>query len=280
MQQNNRKDPVHGQIISEWFNPYEFLSRHAKKPAALGQVSAKATLNGSPWSGNIDYNIVGPSRVIMGFAVPGSTSNLPGGQYTVSYNSGGPPNSYLANISPSQTQTLTSNASITFTLNFSTNAGGGVPVVGWEFNSKGNFEGWRTFNTSGTSVSSGILFIDPAGLDPFIVGPDINVDAGTYRYVQMRLASNAQDRYGNIYFKTRSENYYSDDKRVEFTVSNCPPSSCGGNASFATRSIYVGGHAKWRGVITGIRIDPANNGLAGTNKDTIGFDYIRLSNTQ
>jgi hypothetical protein len=37
------------------------------------------------------------------------------------------------------------------------------------------------------------------------------------------------------------------------------------------------GNAKWTGTITGIRIDPANDGKAGTNTDSMGFDFIRLS---
>jgi hypothetical protein len=28
---------------------------------------------------------------------------------------------------------------------------------------------------------------------------------------------------------------------------------------------------------TGFRVDPANSGQGGTNKDTVGFDYVRLS---
>ena len=43
----------------------------------------------------------------------------------------------------------------------------------------------------------------------------------------MRLASNAQDNYGNIYFKTLSENFFSEDKRVEFLMSRVALDTCG-----------------------------------------------------
>lgn len=41
----------------------------------------------------------------------------------------------------------------------------------------------------------------------------------------------------------------------------------------------MGGNTKWTGTITGVRLDPTGNGKAGTNKDAIGIDYIRLSST-
>lgn len=92
----------------------------------------------------------------------------------------------------------------------------------------------------------------------------------------MRIASNALDGNGNLYFKTNAENYYSEDKKVSFTVSNCY--LCG-NAPFYSYSVYMGSNSKWNGIITGIRIDPAERGQGGTNADSIAIDYVRLSTT-
>ena len=36
------------------------------------------------------------------------------------------------------------------------------------------------------------------------------------------------------------------------------------------------GNPKWTGIVTGIRVDPSENGVQGTNKDSIGIDYIRV----
>jgi hypothetical protein len=116
--------------------------------------------------------------------------------------------------------------------------------------------------------------MDPAGSDPNIVGPNISASASSYRTLVARFASNGLDRFGNVYFKTQSENFYSADKRVEFTVQNC--SLCG-NASFVTYTINMSANSKWTGTITGIRIDPANDGKAGTNSDSVGFDFVRLT---
>ncbi|MDQ3802259.1 MAG: M23 family metallopeptidase [Acidobacteriota bacterium] len=143
----------------------------------------------------------------------------------------------------------------------------------WFFNTAGNREGWVPFNAAATSVNSGILFIDPGAGDFYITGPLIGVVAAANQYVQFRMASNAADNRGKIYFKTRVEDFYSEDKSISFTVNNC--GLCG-NASFYTYTVYAAWHLKWANTITGIRLDPAQSGTGGTNRDSIGIDYIRL----
>lgn len=160
----------------------------------------------------------------------------------------------------------------------------GTSTTSWEFNTTGNFEGWRAINISagGGAVQSGVLFIDPSGADPYVVGPDISVNASAYPYISLNMASNAPDGFGNIYFKTQSENAFNENKKVPFSVFNCAPPgpnptvSCYGHAPFHQYTVDMSRHAKWTGVITGIRVDPAEDGISGTNKDTIGFDYVRL----
>lgn len=144
----------------------------------------------------------------------------------------------------------------------------------WEYRTAGNFDNWSRYNASAASVSNGIMFIDPAGTDPYVVSPNIQVQASSLRYVKLRMASNARDGYGSIYFKTAADNQYTAGKRVDFYVQNC--SLCG-NAAFYNYSIYMGSNPSWRGTITGIRVDPGNSGQSGTNKDSIGIDYVRLT---
>jgi hypothetical protein len=152
--------------------------------------------------------------------------------------------------------------------------GGSVPTITWDFNTLGNFEGWSAVNVSATAVHDGIFFIDPAGSDPNIVSATLSVAASSYNTVIVRMASNALDPFGNVFFRTQSENFYSADKRVEFSVQNC--SLCG-NASFITYTINMTSNPKWTGTITGIRIDPANDGKSGTNTDSVGFDFVKLT---
>jgi hypothetical protein len=154
--------------------------------------------------------------------------------------------------------------------------GSQTQTIAWEFNSAGNSQGWVANNMSGTSINSGIYFLDPSGSDPFVVSPNLSSSASTYSYFIVRMASNGLDSTGAVYFKTQSENFYSEDKKVVFAVSNC--SLCG-NAGFVRYAVFMGGHSKWTGTITGLRLDPTGNGQGGTNSDSIGIDHIRLSSS-
>ena len=90
--------------------------------AATGTVAAQATLDGAPWSGSVRYAIACSAKSITGTTVPASTANVAVGQCSLTYNSGGPPNSSFVSVSPSATQTLTAGGALTFTLQFSSSA--------------------------------------------------------------------------------------------------------------------------------------------------------------
>ena len=99
---------------------------------ATGTIYVSATLDGSPWetaigSGPIRYAIHGP-RPDSSTTVPDSFSNSPPGTYTLVYNSGGPIGATFMGITPAPTQTLHSNGSISFTMNFRSEAQGTVYV--------------------------------------------------------------------------------------------------------------------------------------------------------
>ncbi|MBE9469682.1 MAG: hypothetical protein IMY78_00345, partial [Chloroflexi bacterium] len=84
-----------------------------------GTIHVNATLDGSPWSGQVSYTIHGP-RTHSGTTVPQSFGDLPAGTYTLSYNYGGPAGATLETIAPSPRQSLSAGGSITFRLNFAT----------------------------------------------------------------------------------------------------------------------------------------------------------------
>lgn len=148
-----------------------------------------------------------------------------------------------------------------------------TPFV-WDFNVSNNLEGWTGTNLSTLRSTGQALLLDPAGLDPFILGPSINADSSIFRHVKLRLASNALDNSGAVYFKTAASNAYSESKKVTFSVTTfC--SLCG-NAPYSDYEIDMSGNSSWAGLITGIRLDPANSGRAGTTADSIGLQYIML----
>ena len=80
-------------------------------------IRVQANLDGSSWTGNVNYTITGPQGY-SGSSVSGTFSNVPGGVYTVGYNSGGPAGATLASITPQPTQTIVAGHTTTFTLNF------------------------------------------------------------------------------------------------------------------------------------------------------------------
>ncbi|MEK7238573.1 MAG: fibronectin type III domain-containing protein, partial [Nitrospirota bacterium] len=82
-----------------------------------GAIQVNATLNGVTWTGSVSYTITGP-ETINGASAPATFTGKQVGSYTLTYNSGGPANAILSSITPSATQTLPSQGTITFTLNF------------------------------------------------------------------------------------------------------------------------------------------------------------------
>jgi len=87
-----------------------------------GEITVDATLDGAPWEGPVSYTIEGPETE-SGSTVPQSFTEVPVGTYTVTYNSGGPPDAELMSISPSATEELSTGDTTKFILNFVSSAG-------------------------------------------------------------------------------------------------------------------------------------------------------------
>lgn len=83
-------------------------------------IEVKATLDGSPWIGAVQYTLTGPGGSINGDTVPETFSKVDCGNWTCAYVSGGPGGAYLDSITPSPTQSVYEGGTITFTLEFKT----------------------------------------------------------------------------------------------------------------------------------------------------------------
>jgi hypothetical protein len=92
-------------------------------PPTTGTIDVDATLDGSPWSGALDYTLTGPGAtaptVINGASVPDSHTG-DAGDWTCAYVSGGPAGANFVGITPSANQELSGGGTIGFTLNFET----------------------------------------------------------------------------------------------------------------------------------------------------------------
>ena len=98
-----------------------FTLNFRTKEVARSNIVVKATLTQSegvvPWMGPVSFTLTGP-QTITGASVPHPYAGIPVGDYTLSYISGGPPETTLFDITPSTTQTLTTGDTITFTIEF------------------------------------------------------------------------------------------------------------------------------------------------------------------
>lgn len=169
-------DLRHATIVANFEPASEFIKQRVT-PTEITQ----ATLDGNSWSGSVDYSIVGPQGVIIGNTVPGTTVGLQPGNYTLSYHSGGPPNSTLLGISPcvgpllaictaslSPGQTLyfgfvfASLASSTFTETFNN-----APDY------TNNWQVWYNYGSTQTTYTLGNLRVQAARANPYPPGSSI-----------------------------------------------------------------------------------------------------------
>ncbi|AKB75160.1 Phage protein [Methanosarcina lacustris Z-7289] len=140
----------------------------------------------------------------------------------------------------------------------------------WLFDVTGDIDGWEPHNVEGVkySVEGGRLFFDPAGSNPWIEKNGLSIDASTAKYVNFEMSSNCPDNIGTVYFTTAESPVYGEDKKVGFTATTGP--------AWYDYSVSMAQNPLWKGAVTGIRINPANNGIANTNEDTVGFEYIKV----
>jgi hypothetical protein len=116
-----------GSQYSDWTAPWSFNTPGGNTPTTTGTVRVSATLNGSPWSGSLNYALSGPFPDTDN-SVPWDFQNVPTGTYTVTYNYGGPSNASLSSITPQPTQDLANGGTVHFVLNFNQQSSSSITV--------------------------------------------------------------------------------------------------------------------------------------------------------
>lgn len=141
-----------------------------------------------------------------------------------------------------------------------------IYTTGWEFNAAGNRQGWTSTNMSNDNGPMGNIwtFVTSKN-DPYITSPDFEAPASAFSKVSVKIANQNTNTEGKIYFKTAEENYYSEDKSVSF--------ECTEGGGWFTHKVKMTTNPKWKGTITGIRVDPVSSGTGGS----LGIDYVRLA---
>lgn len=131
----------------------------------------------------------------------------------------------------------------------------------WSFNNTNDRELWDLFNIASWGVTDGALWVD-SGYDPYIrrggltwcgqskpCSSALSLEAVEYSRVYLNLYNHCSTGNGKVYFTTAAEPYWSEGKSVAFA------------SGFGLNDTHVNmrSHPKWHGVVTGIRIDPADN---------------------
>ncbi len=135
----------------------------------------------------------------------------------------------------------------------------------WGFAQNNNRELWDLFNLDSYGVSGGSLWVD-GSWDPYIrrggitncgrskpCSSSVNAEASIYRHVYLDLYNQCTG-VGKVYFTTNSSKSWSEDKTVPFLTSY----------GYQQTHVWMPSNPKWNGIITGIRIDPADQCYAGT----------------
>jgi hypothetical protein len=140
-----------------------------------------------------------------------------------------------------------------------------IYTTGWEFSINGNRQGWTSANIANdTGPVDGFWIFVTNQNDPYLTSPALEAPAAAFSTVSVRIANQNTNSQGKIYFKTASENFYSEDKSVSFT--------CTAGGGWYTHNVNMSTNAKWTGTITGIRVDPVAEGTVAA----CGVDFIRL----
>ncbi|HEX3099376.1 MAG TPA: M23 family metallopeptidase [Patescibacteria group bacterium] len=132
----------------------------------------------------------------------------------------------------------------------------------WTFGQNGNRELWDLFSIQSWGVSNGALWVD-AGNDPYIrrggltncgrlgkcTSSSIAAEAANFRQVYLDLYNGCSTGVGKVYFTTSTSTNWSEDKSVPYFT------------TYGAQNLHVWmpSNSKWNGIITGLRIDPAES---------------------
>ena len=148
----------------------------------------------------------------------------------------------------------------------------------WEFSQPGNAEFWQA-NVTTAGVSGDAFWMD-GNYDPWMqrgegrvsctgatvpCNTQIAAEADFYRYVEINLHLNCAVTPLVVYFTTDKYPTFHHDRRVEIPVGYGPAT---------LRIPMYERNSDWRGIITGLRVDPSVNCDWGNEVNYIG--YIRL----
>ena len=143
----------------------------------------------------------------------------------------------------------------------------------WSFNKPGERELWEIVNLQNWGVSNDALWVNGVGDTYVRRGGDVNcglakpcsssisAEASMYPKVYLDLYNVCFSNPGKIYFTTSSDPIWSETKSVSYYPSGQGP---------YREHIYMNQNSEWKGIITGLRIDPAVSCSSGDDPTYYG----------
>jgi len=139
------------------------------------------------------------------------------------------------------------------------------PSLSFEFNAPESVNGWENpHSITDVQYDDGHMSLRLAGNDPYIHGPEINLDANLARYVEIALDAPAHT-YLTAYFHTQEDPNYGGNKRLRLGIT---PGSGRSVIRFDTTLDPL-----WKGTITGFRLDLDNGEHP---RAQVRVDYVRF----
>lgn len=144
-----------------------------------------------------------------------------------------------------------------------------APVTSWDFNTKGDFEGWNMKNNITGDANGFTLATTITGADPYILSPSgLNATTTQYKYVYIALRNYTSQTQGELYWTTNNSGSFDGNKRILFDL----PANDG---QYHDVLIDLSSVGTWVDLITQLRIDPMTTGSSGE----IRFNHISFEKT-
>jgi uncharacterized repeat protein (TIGR01451 family) len=124
-----------------------------------------------------------------------------------------------------------------------------VEEINWHFES-GGLRYWTAVNDlTQLSIHEGALVTRSTGADPYMISMPMKIDASGYSQVTIRMRT-SKGRHAQFFWSTETEPI-SEATSIRFEIRS--------DGKFHDYVMSVGQHAKWKGIITGLRLDPTDS---------------------
>ena len=134
----------------------------------------------------------------------------------------------------------------------------------WEWNSD-RFEGWAPTGDAAlaSSAKDGVLVVDSAGVDPGLETATALFSAADHGAIALRARRTGGVGIARLLFTTDTDPVASDDKAIDIDLPD--------DDAFHDVNVVTGGHPKWTGMITGLRLAPFEN-----DPGSIELDFVHV----